>query len=67
MNIKEDEDYDTGGYVESMGPEFEKGINSLIGAWEEWKMGPMTEPGMIPYAKRDILKYLEMQLMEENL
>jgi hypothetical protein len=50
-----------------MGPEFEKGINSLIGAWEEWKMGPMTEPGMIPYAKRDILKYLEMQLMEENL
>ncbi len=65
--IKEYDDYDTGGYVESMGPEFEKGINSLIDAWEEWKMGPMTEPGMVPYAKLDILKYLEMQLMEENL
>ena len=31
-------------------------------AWEEWKMGPMTEPGMVPYAKQEILKYLEMQL-----
>ena len=60
-------DYETGGYVESMGPLFDKGVNFLIKAWEEWKMGPMTEPGMIEFAKKDILSYLETQFMVENL
>ena len=60
-------DYETGGYVESMGPLFDKGVNMLIKAWEEWKMGPMTEPGMIEFAKKDVLSYLETQFMVENL
>ena len=60
-------DYETGGYVESMGPIFDKGVNLLIKAWEEWKMGPMTEPGMIEFAKKDVLGYLDTQLMVENL
>ena len=60
-------DYETGGYVESMGPLFDKGVNLLIKAWEEWKMGPMTEPGMIEFAKKDVLNYLETQFMVENL
>lgn len=60
-------DYDTGGYVENMGPIFEKAVNMLINAWEEWKMGPMTEPGMIEFAKKDVLDYLETQLMVQNL
>ena len=60
-------DYETGGYVESMGPMFDKGVNFLIRAWEEWKMGPMTEPGMIEFAKKDVLSYLETQFMVENL
>ena len=60
-------DYETGGYVESMGPMFDKGVNFLIKAWEEWKMGPMTEPGMIEFAKKDVLSYLETQFMVENL
>ena len=60
-------DYETGGYVESMGPLFDKGVNLLIKAWEEWKMGPMTEPGMIEFAKKDVLSYLETQFMVENL
>ena len=60
-------DYDTGGYVEAMGPIFEKAVNMLINAWEEWKMGPMTEPGMIEFAKKDVLDYLETQLMVQNL
>ena len=60
-------DYETGGYVESMGPLFDKGVNYLIKAWEEWKMGPMTEPGMIEFAKKDVLSYLETQFMVENL
>jgi len=60
-------DYETGGYVQSMGPLFDKGVNLLIKAWEEWKMGPMTEPGMVEFAKKDVLKYLETQFMVENL
>ena len=60
-------DYETGGYVESMGPMFDKGVNFLIKAWEEWKMGPMTEPGMIEFAKKDVIGYLETQFMVENL
>jgi len=60
-------DYETGGYVEAMGPMFERAVNMLISAWEEWKMGPMTEPGMIEHAKRDIVNYVEMQLMVDNL
>ena len=60
-------DYETGGYVESMGPLFDKGVNMLIKAWEEWKMGPMTEPGMVEFAKKDVLTYLETQFMVENL
>lgn len=60
-------DYETGGYVESMGPNFDRGVNLLIKAWEEWKMGPMTEPGMIEFAKKDVLNYLETQFMVENL
>jgi hypothetical protein len=60
-------DYETGGYVESMGPLFDKGVNFLIKAWEEWKMGPMTEPGMVEFAKKDVLSYLETQFMVENL
>ena len=63
----QENEYDTDGYVESMGPEFEDGVNMLIRAWEDWKMGPSTEPDMIPYAKKDILNYLKTQLMEENL
>lgn len=60
-------DYETGGYVEAMGPMFERAVNMLINAWEEWKMGPMTEPGMIEHAKRDIVNYLETQMMVDNL
>ena len=46
---------------------FDKGVNFLIRAWEEWKMGPMTEPGMIEFAKKDVISYLETQFMVENL
>ena len=65
--IVTENDYDTGGYVESMGPLFDKAVNMLIKAWEEWKDGPMTEPGMIEFAKKDVLNYLETQFMVENL
>jgi predicted RNase H-like HicB family nuclease len=47
-----------GGYVEVMGPDFEQAINLLQSAWEEWKNGPMTEPGDIPQAKQDVIDYI---------
>jgi len=60
-------DYDTGGYVEAMGPMFERACKMLMMAWEEWKNGPMTEPGMIEHAKRDVINFLDNKLEEDIL
>jgi len=60
-------DYDTGGYVEAMGPMFERACKMLMMAWEEWKNGPMTEPGMIEHAKKDVINYLDKKLEEDIL
>ena len=54
-----EEDYDTGGYVESMHPDLlDSAIEQLQAVWEDWKDGPMTEPQMIPFAKKDLLSYI---------
>jgi hypothetical protein len=57
-------DYETGGYVESMGPMLDKVLKQLIAVWDEWKEGPMTEPGMVPFAKKDLLSYIDSQITE---
>ena len=57
-------DYETGGYVESMGPHLENAIRYIVQVWDEWKDGPMTEPGMVPFAKKDLLRYIDNQLVE---
>jgi hypothetical protein len=62
INIKEDEDYDTGGYVEAMNPELFDHIDEVIRIFKEWKDGPMTEPGMIGYAKDDLVGYIQMKI-----
>lgn len=64
--IVTENDYETGGYVESMGPMFDKAVSGLIAAFTEWKEGPMTEPGMIPHAKKDVVQYIDGQL-EQSL
>ena len=53
-----------GGYLElfEMNPNFEEGVAKLLQAWNEWKEGPETEPGMIEEAKHDILAYLSSML-----
>ena len=58
MNIKEDEDYDTGGYVEAMHPDLFDHVNEIIRIFQEWKSGPMTEPGMEGYAKDDLVDFI---------
>ena len=57
-----EEDIDTDGYVESMGPEFDVAVEQLVAAFEDWKSGPMTEPEMIPYAVKDVIGYLQGKL-----
>jgi len=57
-------DYETGGYVEAMGPKFDMAVDKLVRAFEEWKNGPMTEPGMIPHAKNDVVTYIDNKLEE---
>jgi len=60
-------DYDTGGYVESMGPRLNKAIKHLLVVWDEWKNGEMTEPGMVPHAKKDLINYLSGELLEVDV
>ena len=55
-------DYDSDGYVESMGPLFDKAVDMLLKAFTEWKEGPMTEPGMVPFAKRDVINFIGSEI-----
>jgi len=55
-------DYETGGYVESMAPMLEKAVRQLEAVWEEWKAGPATEAAMVPHAKKDLINYLESRI-----
>ena len=59
--VKED-DYGNGGYVELMSADLDKGIKLIQKAWDDWKAGPMTEPGMIEYAKEDLIKHVHDSL-----
>ena len=57
-------DYETGGYVESMGPMLDKILKQLISVWDEWKDGPATEPAMVPFAKKDLVSYIDSKITE---
>lgn len=59
--VKED-DYGNGGYVELMSADLDKGIKLIQKAWDDWKAGPMTEPGMIEHAKNDLINYISNEL-----
>ena len=59
--VKED-DYGNGGYVELMSADLDRGIKLIQKAWDDWKAGPMTEPGMIEHAKEDLITYISNEL-----
>jgi hypothetical protein len=61
-DIKEDEDYDTDGYVEAINPELFDHIDEIIRIFKEWKDDPMTEPGMEGYAKDNLVDYIQMKI-----
>lgn len=49
-------------YIESMGDDFDTGIDKIVAAWTKWKKGPMTEREDIAPAKAEILSYLKGKL-----
>jgi hypothetical protein len=53
-----EEDYDTDGYVEAMSPDLFDHVNEIVRIFQEWESGPMTEPGMVGYAKDDLVDYI---------
>lgn len=64
--IKEN-DYESGGYVETMQPQLDIAIDRVLKVWEKWKKAPMTEPGMIPYAKKDLVDYFSNNIEQAIL
>ena len=50
---------ESNGYVETMGPDFDKGIELIRKAWEDWRNGPATERSDIKPAQRDIIDYVK--------
>ena len=54
-----DDEFDTGGYVEAMGPELDKHVKAIAGIFQEWANGPATEPGMVGYATYDLIEYIK--------
>jgi hypothetical protein len=60
--ITENEDFDTGGYIEAMGPELEDHIQAIANIFQEWKNGPSTEPEMVGYATYDLIEYIKKVL-----
>lgn len=64
--IKEN-DYESGGYVETMQPQLDNAIDRVLKVWEKWKKAPMTEPGMIPYAKKDLVDYFSNNIEQAIL
>jgi len=58
LNEDEQEDYDTGGYVEAMHPDLSDHVDAIVRIFQEWKNGPMTEPGTEDYDKNDLVSFI---------
>tara|TARA_R110002153_G_scaffold64821_3_gene173704 strand:+ start:62994 stop:63248 length:255 start_codon:yes stop_codon:yes gene_type:complete len=57
-NVHLQEEILTEEYIESMGPDFDNGLDLLADAWKDWKNGPMTEPSDIKPAQKELLNYI---------
>ena len=54
-----------GGYIESMGDDFNKGIERISMAFQKWYDGPMTELEDVGLAIDDIAEYIKTKLISE--
>ena len=52
-----------GGYIDLLGPDFEDGVKMVEKAWNVWKAGELTEPGMIDHARQDIMTHIKNTLI----
>ena len=52
-------------YVESMGPDFDNGLDLIFDAWKTWKKGPATESHMIKPAAKEVQDYIVSQLKKK--
>jgi len=52
-----------GGYIDLLGPDFEDGVKMVEKAWNVWKAGELTEPGMIDHARQDIMTHMKNTLI----
>jgi hypothetical protein len=49
-------------YIETMGPDFDKGLDLIIHAWLKWKNGPATVKSDIAPARKELVKYINKSL-----
>ena len=54
-----------GGYIESMGDDFNKGLDRITMAFKEWYEGPMTELDDVMPAIEDVADYVKSRLISE--
>jgi len=54
-----------GGYIESMGDDFNKGLDRITMAFKKWYNGPMTELDDVMPAIEDIADYVKSRLISE--
>ena len=52
-------------YVESMGPDFDNGLDLIFDAWARWKKGPATESWMVKPAAKEVTYYIMDQLKKK--
>jgi hypothetical protein len=52
----------SGGYIEAMPPDFDKGVTLIVKAWKKWKNGPATEREDITPAKEDVIEHISNEL-----
>jgi len=50
-------------YVESMDyPVLKKALDTIVDKWSDWKKGPMTEPGDIKPAQKELMNFVSSYL-----
>jgi hypothetical protein len=65
LGIIPDKDTINEEYVESMGPDFDNGLDLIFDAWNTWKRGPLTDSSMIKPAAKEVTDYIVSQLKKK--
>jgi len=55
-----------GGYIEMMGPDFDKATDLLEKSFRQWAKGPLTQREDIKYAQSDLIEFFT-KLVKKNI